>query len=193
MRGLLFGGNSAVLAKLPLYQRLMIRLASASGLMSRLALVRVLSKLWMPLGKRVAIIGGGLVGVELAEFLVERGREVVVLEPGKGFGAELSLVRRGRVLHELKAHGVALHDRVENIEIDRNGLRWQKKGEPFSATANQVIVALGATHNKGLYESLAEALDNTAVHAIGDCESVSYIDGAIWQANQLADEILAQG
>lgn len=36
----------------------------------------------MPLGKRVSIIGAGLVGLELAEFLIERGREVTVLDPG---------------------------------------------------------------------------------------------------------------
>lgn len=33
-----------------------------------------LTKLWMPVGKRVVIIGGGLPGCELAEFLVKLGR-----------------------------------------------------------------------------------------------------------------------
>ena len=48
--------------------------------------IQNLSRLWMPLGKRVAIVGGGLVGLELAEFLVDRGRQVTVLEEGPSLG-----------------------------------------------------------------------------------------------------------
>lgn len=42
--------------------------------------LRRLSRLWMPVGRRVTVIGGGLVGVELAAFLAERGRKVTLLE-----------------------------------------------------------------------------------------------------------------
>ena len=37
-------------------------------------------EIWMPLGKRVVIIGGGIQGCELAEFLVKRGRKVTIVE-----------------------------------------------------------------------------------------------------------------
>ena len=37
--------------------------------------LRMLTRLWMPLGKKVVIIGGSIQGCELAEFLVKRGRE----------------------------------------------------------------------------------------------------------------------
>lgn len=35
----------------------------------------------MPLGKRVVIVGGGLIGLELAQFLLARGPKLTVLEP----------------------------------------------------------------------------------------------------------------
>ena len=41
--------------------------------------IRWLSRRWMPLGKRIAVLGGGLVGCELAVFLAERGRQVTIL------------------------------------------------------------------------------------------------------------------
>ena len=57
----------------------------------------------MPLSKNIIVIGGDLVGLELAEFLVERGRAVKVLEPSSSLGPNLSIVRRSRVVHMLKA------------------------------------------------------------------------------------------
>ena len=48
----------------------------------------MLSKIWMPLSKNITIIGGDLVGLELAEFLIERGRKVTVLEPADLSGSE---------------------------------------------------------------------------------------------------------
>ena len=41
-------------------------------------------------GKRVVIIGGGLVGAELAEFLMERDRKVTVLEEGDKLALEMA-------------------------------------------------------------------------------------------------------
>ena len=110
MRRLMLGQPSDELTrKLPLFTRLVMRIATATGLMNRLGLVRWASHLWMPLGKRVAIIGGELVGIELAEYLGERGREVSVIDEARRFGAGLTVVRRMRALEELKAQGAGLY------------------------------------------------------------------------------------
>ncbi|MGO1502649.1 MAG: FAD-dependent oxidoreductase, partial [Marinobacter sp.] len=85
-------------AKLSLTQRTMMKAGSLSGATNSRDALQGLSKLWMPLGKHVVIVGGGLVGLELAEFLIERGRTVTVLEPGVSLGSELAIVRRWRVL-----------------------------------------------------------------------------------------------
>ena len=41
----------------------------------------------MPLGKRIVIIGGELVGLELAEYLSRRRRRVMVIDDAPKFGA----------------------------------------------------------------------------------------------------------
>ena len=41
-----------------------------------------LTRLWMPVAKSVVIMGGTLHGCELAEFLVKRGRQVVIAHDG---------------------------------------------------------------------------------------------------------------
>jgi pyruvate/2-oxoglutarate dehydrogenase complex dihydrolipoamide dehydrogenase (E3) component len=94
--------------KLSFGQRALMKAGSLAGVTDSSDAIQNLSRLWMPLGKRVAIVGGGLVGLELAEFLVDRGRQVTVLEEGPSLGRELSIVRRWRVLDGLRQHGAEL-------------------------------------------------------------------------------------
>ena len=44
------------------------------------SVMRWMSRYWESVGKNVAIIGGGIEGSGLAEFLVERGRNVTLVD-----------------------------------------------------------------------------------------------------------------
>src|SRR5262249_17494322 len=65
--------------KTSLATRLAMKAGAVTGATKSPALIREASKAWMPLGQRIVIIGGELVGLELAEFLVHRGRNVTVI------------------------------------------------------------------------------------------------------------------
>jgi 2,4-dienoyl-CoA reductase (NADPH2) len=187
LRGVLFGGDKAAAAKLGFIKSGLIASARLLGITSRIDWLRKLSYLYMPFGKHITIIGGGLVGLEVAELLAERGRRVTVLEPSRDLGAELSLVRRWRVLHELASHQVEL---VRNVEIDRiepQSVYYSVDGEGRSVTANQVIIAMGAQPDASFCQQL-NALGIDA-HAIGDCQQVSYIEGAMLSARQVAQTL----
>ena len=47
----------------------------------------LLSILWLPIGKRVVVIGGAIHGCETAEFLAKRGRKVIIVEESSQLGA----------------------------------------------------------------------------------------------------------
>jgi len=188
LRGVLFGDSKSALAKLPLWQRFMVASGRLSGLLGNINLLRQLSKIWMPIGKRVVLIGGGLVGLELAEYLVERGRKVTVLEPSPHMGAELSVVRRARVLHLLRKHGVELMVNVDVSEINNNAVHYRTKDEEQIAVMDTVIISLGAVNNMGFAQQLADRADDQSyeISTIGDCHEVRYIEGAILSARELA-------
>ena len=132
----------------------------------------------MPLGRDIVIIGGELVGVELAEFLHERGRRVTVIEPAPRLGKGLTLVRRMRLLSELREHGVALHGGVSAIAIGDKAVAFtDDAGERQSAAADHVIVAMGATGDLVLAERLRA--EGFVVEVAGDCTGIGYIEGAI--------------
>ncbi len=180
MRRLVLGQSSAELArKVPLPVRLAARMGAATGLTADLGFLRRMTRWWMPpLGKRIVIIGGALVGLELAEFLKERGRNVSVVDDVPRFGVGLLLVRRMRLLEELKEHGVAMHPGASDIRIGRDAVAFtDRDGQAQSIAADHVVVAKGVSENTAVADELRAA--GFVVHAFGDCTGVSYIEGAI--------------
>ena len=147
LRGLLFGSDIDAIKKLSLVQQIILKIGRASQLLRNINALRFLSKLWMPLSKDIIIIGGDLVGLELAEFLVERGRKVKVLEPTGSLGPNLSIVRRSRVVHLLKEHGVDLLTNVEIKEIHGQEVFGHHEDTDKTFKMDQVISALEANRN----------------------------------------------
>lgn len=187
LRRLMTGDRADEIAKnkLSLTQRTMMKAGSLSGATNSRDALQGLSKLWMPLGKTVVIIGGGLVGLELAEFLIERGRNVTVLEPGPSLGAELSIVRRWRVLDNLTDHQVPMLTHSTVTSIDKDQVHYQDKdGNAQSIQANSVVLAVGASPDNSLADNLKSHGFNTLT--IGDCDTLGYIEGALSSATNAA-------
>jgi len=182
LRGLLFGSDAQAIKKLSLIQQLILKVGRATQLLRNISALRFLSKIWMPIAKNIVVIGGDLVGLELAEFLVERGRTVKVLEPSGSLGPNLSIVRRSRVVHMLKEHNVDLLTNVTIKEIDGQEVVFDHEESQKSLQADQVIIALGADTNSGLSDELTNL--NIPLTSIGDCTSVGYIHGAIADARK---------
>lgn len=165
-------------AKLSLTERAMFKAGGMLKVTDSTSAIQSLSKLWMPLGKRVVIIGAGLVGLELAEFLLERGRQVTVLDPGTHPGSELPIVRRWRVYDAVKAHGT-LQMQAAVSRIERKDVVWtDKAGNEQRTPADSVVIALGAEADAGVAEQL-QTLTAVNVRRIGDCNALGYIEGAM--------------
>jgi 2,4-dienoyl-CoA reductase (NADPH2) len=184
LRGVLFGEGGDSSRGLSVLQRLMVTMGRLLGITRNTSLLRKMSKMYMPLGKRVVLIGGGLVGLELAEFLVERGRTVTVLEDSPDLGAELAIVRRARVLHMLREDGVKLVQSAEITEINEREVIYSVKGEMHSVPADNVIISSGARADNRLVDELGAA--GFDARAIGDCNEIGFIDGAILAARTIA-------
>ena len=169
-------------AKLNLAERALFKAGGMLRVTDSTQALQSLSKLWMPLGKRVVIVGGGLVGLELAEFLLARGRQVTVLEPGERAGIELSIVRRWRVLDVVTSHG-ALHLRAQVSAITRNEVLWtDKAGTQQHTAADSVVLATGAEADDTVALALADC--GVPLQRIGDCAGVNYIEGAMHEGNR---------
>ena len=189
LRALLTGEDAREASgKLSLFGRLAASAGRITGISGDPAKLREASRAYMPVGQHVVVIGGGLVGVELAEFLCERGRDVSVLEEGPTLAKEMAHPRRWRVLHELRTHGVRLVTGARNLEIGDAAVYYEraKKDAPpvrDAVPADSVILASGLEPNPAPARSLREA--GVPVIEIGDATGVGYIEGAVhsgWKA-----------
>ena len=188
LKSLLISSNSEAEKKLNILSRLILKAGNLSQLLRNISTLRVLSKFWMPLKKELVIIGGDLVGLELAEFLTERGKKITVVEPSNDLGPNLSIVRRSRVIHLLKSHGVNIIKNAKDIKISNSDVNFELDGTSQSIKANQVIIAMGTEPNTEFADELKE--NNFNVSMIGDCTSVGYIEGAISDARIAVKEII---
>ena len=146
--------------------------------------VRSLSKRWMPVGRRVVVLGGSLVGLELAEFLAERGRTVTLVEPGPQVGLPMAMPRRWTAVGQARTLGVEVLRNTEVIEIRPDVVVVRgPEGDERSIPATDVVAALAAPGGDLAEPLRAAGLD---VRVIGDAAAVGYIDGAFHTAWDVA-------
>jgi NADPH-dependent 2,4-dienoyl-CoA reductase/sulfur reductase-like enzyme len=177
LRALLTGDDPAAAARLPIHRRLIVSIGRSLGLMSNMDRVRSMSKRWMPIGKRVVVVGGGLVGVELAEYLAERGRSVTVLEAGEKLGLEMAHPRRARAVHEARNHGVEFITGAELVSITQSDVSYRIGEDTHTVRADAVVIASGVHTDHSIAEQLIA--DGFEVQVVGDAVAVGYIEGAV--------------
>ena len=191
LRQLMLGESSERLKrKMGFATRLATKVGAATGMTANLEFVRTATRQWMPLGKQIVIIGGELVGLELAEFLFERGRKVEVIEEGPKFGKGLPLIRRMRLIAELREHDVGLRALARDIQIANDAVQFtDAEGRTCSLPADHVVVARGAHGDSTVADQLRAA--GLRVREVGDGTGVGYIEGAIRSAADAVYEMNA--
>ena len=137
-----------------------------------------ISKTWLPVGKRVVIVGGGIQGCETAEFLVKRGRKVTIVEATDRVGMEIPMLQRILLLPWLERKGTEILTEVRCETISDAGMTVTGKDRRSrTLEADTILVTLPLRPNHGLYEKLKSMAGN--VHMIGDCRQPGLIIDAI--------------
>jgi len=172
--------------KLDYKWRLLLRAGKTLGLLGNNQFVHRMSKRFLPLGEHILIYGGGLVGVEVAEFLAERQRKVTLVEPGPSLGKELMLVRRWRIMDSLRKLGVRMLKQSELVEITPGKASYRTAyGQIQTIRADNVIMALGAEPSGADIAASMQSVCNQ-VYCVGDADELGYIEGAMRNGHRLA-------
>ena len=139
------------------------------------------------LGKKVAIIGGGLVGCELAIFLDMEGLQTYVIEMGNVINAPGLSAQGTAVKREMRKRGMKVTFNASAEKITGEGLYYIQDGEEKLLEADTVIVATG---QKPLdEEAFAFAPYAPEFQMIGDCSSVANIMTAVRNAYTIARDL----
>jgi 2,4-dienoyl-CoA reductase (NADPH2) len=130
--------------------------------------LRWLTGFWMPIGKKVVIIGGLIQGCQLGEFLVERGREITILEATSAAGTGVPQRNKVRLLDWLSKKGVIILTAVTYEKITDEGVVIVTDNrQRQTVKGDTVVTALPFSANTALYRALQGKVP--VVQMVGDC------------------------
>ncbi len=152
----------------------------------KLGALRSLTRLWMPIGKKVVIMGGGVQGLELAEFLARAGRKISIVDTAETLHDDRwAGVQNLRVTNWLASKGVRMLTGVKYEEITDKGLTiTTKEGIRKTIEADSIIPVIPLAPNSKLAESLQGKV--AEVYSIGDCAQPGLIMDAIADGYRVA-------
>ncbi len=136
-------------------------------------------------GQKVLIVGGGMVGLETAEYLLTQNRQATIVEMLDKAGEGLSPSIQYFIFRALKEGGVEilLHTKVEKFTKD-GAVCSSVTGEVKLLRFDMVILAVGSK----AYNPLENALKGKvpSLHIIGDAVKPRRIVDAVEEAARLA-------
>jgi len=144
------------------------------------ALLRRLTRYYLPFGQRVCIIGGDLAALELAEFIAGRGRRVTLVSEAYQLAAEVGPKRRQEHLVRLNRLAVEVLTDLTIARIERDRVLIHKAGYDSAVATDTVIVSGEPEGDLALATALAGVAEK--VYAIGDCNGLGLIRQATEQA-----------
>jgi 2,4-dienoyl-CoA reductase (NADPH2) len=146
------------------------------------------TKLYLPMGRNVVVVGAGLHGMEVAEFLVKRGRVVTIVEPSDVIGEGMLDFRLGLSMDWFAREGVRIIAGAQNLAVTDKGLAYDDKdGVRSVIPADTVMPTSPLLPNDALYLALQGQVPE--LFLIGDGRQSGMIVHAIRGGYQTASVI----
>ena len=134
------------------------------------------------LGKKVVVIGGGMVGCEVALHLTHNGREVELVEMSDLLAVDAIFTERMHTLHYMDEDpNLTYHLNTKCLEIKEDGIQVvNKDGEEAFIPADSIVLCAGM---KATYDEY-DKFENCAIDVlrIGDCDKVGTVYSAVHSA-----------
>jgi 2,4-dienoyl-CoA reductase-like NADH-dependent reductase (Old Yellow Enzyme family)/thioredoxin reductase len=135
----------------------------------------------------VAVIGGGLIGLEAMEILSFQGKKVEIIEMTDEIGKELEIYIRPYAFSVIDEKDVKIHTNTKCIEIGRDFITVEKNGQKQKMPFEAVVIAVGSRSNTDIVATLEKL--NCEHYVIGDAKLPTKLLEAIWAGNAIARTI----
>lgn len=116
----------------------------------------------------VVVVGGGLVGLEVAEYLAEQGSTVTVAEMQDGLAKDLGQLRKICVMESMYANQIKTITNATCTEITEDAIILEIEGKSQTIPCDAIVMAIGVKSRS--CEDLKAYCDehNIPHHTIGD-------------------------
>jgi len=136
--------------------------------------------------KKVVIIGGGLIGIEIAHKLLKRNNEVIIVEMFDEMARGMEMIEKALTLKSLKQQNVPVYINSRVTRVDGKKVFIEGKKQIVLENVDHIIVAAGMKS----YNPLESKLKNKIpVHVVGDAKMVGKAQDAIRDGFETASNL----
>ena len=141
-------------------------------------------------GDRVAIIGGGLTGCEIAYNLAKSGKTPVIVEMLDNIleVQGLCAANKNMLLELIRYYGIEVHKGCKAKEITSKGLTIEKDGKETFIPVDSAITATGYNPYRIVFPDTDKDIAQE-VYSIGDCKEVGNVMSVVKDAYDVAYNI----
>lgn len=134
--------------------------------------------------KKVVIIGGGLIGVEIASKLIDYHNQIIIVEMLDEIARGLEMIERNLTLAKFKQHNVQILLKHKVVEVNGTTLILENENHERVQLQNidEIVVSVGMQSYKPFETSVP-------MHFVGDALKVAKAQEAIYEAYKLATQI----
>jgi 2,4-dienoyl-CoA reductase-like NADH-dependent reductase (Old Yellow Enzyme family)/thioredoxin reductase len=146
----------------------------------------ILEEVNMPENRSVAVVGGGLIGTEVAHKLLQRGNKVYLIELMDEIARGMEMIERKMTLKSFEQADIAIHTQTKLLEVQDKVLLCEKEGAPLKIEGvDEIVLATGMKP----YHPFEEGDLSVPMHFIGDAKEVGKAQNAIRDGFLVALEI----
>ncbi|MGQ4912717.1 MAG: NAD(P)/FAD-dependent oxidoreductase [Candidatus Thorarchaeota archaeon] len=146
----------------------------------------------LPRDKNVFIIGGGLIGVDIATALIARDCNVTIVKRTEDFGGHMEMIAKKVSLMMMKEKNVHFSNHTHVQRIENGTVYAERDGEQLTFKDQDIIVmAVGMESYNPLENELRNLLKgkDVPIHVIGDAQVVGDAQDAINAGYEVAQRI----
>lgn len=134
-------------------------------------------------GEKVVVIGGGMIGCEVALWLALKGKKVTIVEILEDVMSDLFLANKKQLSQMLAETKVKILTGVRILEIADQTIAIENMQGKQTLEADTVVMAAGLKSETTYIDQLKKL--NFTIHCIGDCITPRKIQNAIWEGFRL--------
>jgi 2,4-dienoyl-CoA reductase-like NADH-dependent reductase (Old Yellow Enzyme family)/thioredoxin reductase len=136
----------------------------------------------IPQNKKVLIIGGGLIGVEIANTLVEYGNKIIIIEMLEDIARDMEMVTRKLNIDKLEKNGVTVYTETKIKRISGSSVFLKRRNAFDDLRIDNIdvfVVAAGMRPDNQLFSELENKIP---LYAVGDADKVGDVVSAVQSA-----------
>ena len=147
----------------------------------------ILLKENLPENKNVLIIGGGLIGVDIATGLIPRNNKITIVKRTTDFGEDMEMIAKKLSLKMMKERDTVFSDHTYIKKIDGKTVYAERNGEDIQFNnIDIIVVSTGMKSFNPLEEELKREIP---VYVIGDAQRVGNAQDAIRDGYEVARKL----